>query len=95
MASRVESFFFDAIASLFNPGTPSNHPFKLAYHHHEREKRHQYEQHVHEVEHSHLIRFISFYYNRGVCDAVNQVYKRLHAYIASLLSENLIFLMGR
>ena len=49
---RFEHSFFDA--RVFNPGAPSNHPFKSAYRRHEREKRRQYEQHVCEDEHGHF-----------------------------------------
>ena len=52
MASGEESSFFDVRG--FNPGAPSNHPFKSAYRRHEREKRRQYEQRVREVEHGHF-----------------------------------------
>ena len=49
---RFERSFFDV--RVFNPGAPSNHPFKSAYRRHEREKRRQYEQRVREVEHGHF-----------------------------------------
>ena len=49
---RFERPFFDV--RVFNPGAPSNHPFKSAYRRHEREKRRQYEQRVREVEHGHF-----------------------------------------
>ena len=70
--------------SVFNPGAPSNHPFKSAYRHHEREKRRQYEQRVREVEHGHFT-LIVFTTTGGMGDAVSQVYKRL----ANLLTEKL------
>ena len=44
--------FFDV--RVFNPGAPSNYPFKSTYRRHEREKRHQYEQRVREIEHGHF-----------------------------------------
>ena len=39
---RFERSFF--YVRVFNPGAPSNCPFKSAYHRHEKEKRCQYEQ---------------------------------------------------
>ena len=62
----------------------SNHPFKYAYRRHEREKRRQYEQHVHEVEHGHFTLLV-FTTTGGMGDAAGQVYKRL----ANLLTEKL------
>ena len=75
-------FFFDV--RVFNPGAPSNHPFKSAYRRHEREKRHQYEQHVREVEHGHFTPLV-FTTTEGMGDAASQVHKRL----ANLLTEKL------
>ena len=67
---------------VFNTGAPSNHPFKSAYRRHEK-KRHQYEQHVCEVEHDRFTSFI-FTTTGGMGDA-SQVYKRL----ANLLCDKL------
>ena len=67
---------------FFNPGAPSNCPFRPAYCCHEKEKRHQYEQHVRDVEHGHFIPLV-FTTTGGMGDAAAQVYKRL----VSLLSE--------
>ena len=66
---------------------PSIHPFKSAYHdhHHEREKRRQYEQCVRKVEHSHFTPLV-FTTTGGMADAADHVYRKL----ANLLSENLI-----
>ena len=61
---------------VFNPGAPSNHPFNSAYYRHEKEKRHQYKQHVHEVEHGHFTPLV-FTTTGGMGDAASQVYKRL------------------
>ena len=85
MASGVEGLsvlFFDV--RVFNPGAPSNHPFKSAYRRHEREKRRQYEQRVREVEHGHFTPLV-FTTTGGMGDAAGQVYKRL----AYLLTEKL------
>ena len=79
---RFEHSFFDV--RVFNPGAPSNHPFKPAYRRHEREKRCQYEQRVHEVEHGHFTPLV-FTTTGGMGDAANQVYKRL----ANLWTEKL------
>ena len=79
---RFECSFFDV--RVFNPGAPSNHPFKSAYRHHEREKRRQYEQRVYEVEHGHFTLPV-FTPTGGMGDAADQVYKRL----ANLLTEKL------
>ena len=76
------SVFFDV--RVFNSGAPSNHPFKSAYRHHEREKRCQYEQCVREVEHGHFTPLV-FTTTGGMGDAAGQVYKRL----ANLLTEKL------
>ena len=79
---RFERSFFDV--RVFNPGAPSNRPFKSAYRHHEKEKRHQYEQRVREVEHGHFIPLV-FTTTGGMGDAASQVYKRL----ANLLCDKL------
>ena len=79
---RFEYSFFDV--RVFNPGAPSNHPFKSAYHCHEREKRCQYEQRVREVEHGHFTPLV-FITTGGMGDAAGQVYKRL----PNLLTEKL------
>ena len=79
---RFECSFFDV--RVFNPGAPSNHPFKSAYRRHEREKRHQYEQRVREVEHGHFTLLV-FTTTGAMSDAASQVYKRL----ANLLTEKL------
>ena len=67
---------------VFNPGAPSNQPFKSVYCHHEREKRCQCEQRVCECEYDYftLLVFIS---SGRACDAASHVYRRL----ANLLSE--------
>ena len=57
MVSGVEDLSVPSLmleSLLFNLGAPSNHPFKSAYRCHEKEKRRQYEQCVHEVEHGHF-----------------------------------------
>ena len=79
---RFERSFFDV--RVFNPGAPSNHPFKSAYHRHEREKRRQYEQHIREIEHGHFSPLV-FTTTGKMGDAASQVYRRL----ANLLTEKL------
>ena len=79
---RFERYFFDF--RVFNPGAPSNHPFKSAYCRHEREKRCQYEQCVCEGEHGHFTPLV-ITTTGGMGYAVGQVYKRL----ANLLTEKL------
>ena len=79
---RFEHSFFDV--RVFNPSAPSNHPYKSAYHRHEREKGRQYEQHVREVEHGHFTPLV-FTTTGGMADAADHVYRRL----ANLLSEKL------
>ena len=79
---RFEHSYFDV--RVFNPSAPSNPPFKSGYHCHEREKRHQYEQCVHETEHDHFIP-LAFITTRGMGGAASKVYKRL----ANLLTEKL------
>ena len=74
--------FFDV--RVFNPGAPSNCLFKSAYCRHEREKRCQYEQRVHEIEHGHFSPLV-FTTTGGMGDAASQVYRRL----ANLLTEKL------
>ena len=69
---RFEHSFFDV--RVFNPGAPSNHPFKSAYRRHAREKRRQYEQCVHEVEHGHFTPLV-FTTTGGMGDAAGQVHK--------------------
>ena len=81
-SGRFERSFFDV--RVFNPSAPSNHPFKSAYLCHEREKRHQYEQHVHKVEHGHFTPLV-FTITGGMADAADHLYRRL----ANLLSEKL------
>ena len=56
MASGVEGLSVLSLIDVrvFNPGAPSNRPFKSAYRRHEKEKRHQYEQRVREVEHGYF-----------------------------------------
>ena len=61
---------------VFNTVAPSNRPFKSAYCHHDKEKRRQYEQRVHEVEHRHFTLSV-FTTAGGMGDAASQVYKRL------------------
>ena len=79
---RFQRSFFDV--RVFNPGAPSNQPFKSVYFHHEREKRCQYEHRVCECEYGYftLLVFIS---SGRMCDAASHVYRRL----ANLLSEKM------
>ena len=70
---------------VFNPGGPSNRPFKCTYHRHEKEKRCQYEQCVHKVGHGHFTPLV-FTTIGGMGDAASQVYKRL----ANLLCNKLL-----
>ena len=79
---RFDHSYFDI--KVFNPGAPSNYPFKFAYRRHEREKRRQYAQRVREVEHGHFTLLV-FTTTGGMGDAAGQVYKRL----ANLLTEKL------
>ena len=56
MALGEEDFsILSLMLRVFNLGAPSNHPFKLAYCCHKREKRRLYEQHLCEVENGHFI----------------------------------------
>ena len=82
MGGRFERSFFDVV--VFNPGhgAPSNHLFRSAYRRHEKEKRRQYEQCVHDVEHGHFTPLV-FTTTGGMGDVAAQVYKRL----VSLLSK--------
>ena len=66
---------------IFNPSTPSNLPLHSAYRRHDKEKRREYQQRVHEVENASFTPLI-FTTTGGMGDAATQFYKRL----ANLLS---------
>ena len=66
---------------IFNPSAPSNLPLHSAYRHHDKEKKREYQQRVHEVENASFTPLI-FTTTGGMGDAATQFYKRL----ANLLS---------
>ena len=66
---------------IFNPSAPSNQPLHSAYRRHDKEKRREYQQRVHEVENASFTPLI-FTTTGGMGDAATQFYKRL----ANLLS---------
>ena len=78
----IKTFLFDV--RVFNPGATSNRPFRSAYHCHEIEKRRQYEQCVHDVEHGHFTPLV-FTTTGGMGNAAEQVYMRKR--LAGLLSD--------
>ena len=86
MAFRAEGLSLLFFKRVFNPGAPSNCPFKSAYHRHKKEKRHQY---VREVEHINFTPLV-FPTTEGMGDATSQVYKRL----ANLLCDKLDLFYG-
>ena len=71
--------YFDV--RIFNPSAPSNQPLHSAYRRHDKEKRREYQQRVHEVENASFTPLI-FTTTGGMGDAATQFYKRL----ANLLS---------
>ena len=76
---RFERSYFDV--RIFNPSAPSNQPLHSAYRRHDKEKRREYQQRVHEVENASFTPLI-FTTTGGMGDAATQFYKRL----ANLLS---------
>ena len=76
---QFERSYFDV--RIFNPSAPSNLPLHSAYQCHDKEKRHEYQQRVHEVENVSFTP-LSFTTTGGMGDAATQFYKRL----ANLLS---------
>ena len=76
---RFERSYFDV--RIFNPSAPSNQPLHSAYRRHDKEKRREYQQRVHEVENASFTPLF-FTTTGGMGDAATQFYKRL----ANLLS---------
>ena len=76
---RFERSYFDV--RIFNPSAPSNQPLHSAYRRHDKEKRRECQQRIHEVENASFTPLI-FTTTGGMGDAATQFYKRL----ANLLS---------
>ena len=71
---RFERSYFDV--RIFNPSTPSNQSLHSAYRRHDKEKRCEYQQRVHEIENASFTPLI-FTTTGGIGDAATQFYKRL------------------
>ena len=78
---RFERSYFDV--RIFNPSAPSNQPLHSAYRRHDKEKRREYQQRVHEVENASFTP-LNFTTTGGMGDAATQFYKSL----ANLLSAS-------
>ena len=71
---RFERSYFDVRS--FNPSAPSNQPLHSAYRRHDKEKRREYQQRVHEVENASFTPLI-FTTTGGMGDAATQFYKEI------------------